>query len=138
MNSNQINMNNLVKLLAIIIFGISGIVYQSCDKNDDPTLEDIVGTWKLTEVSTNDGVSFSFWTLQTTTATFNENGTYSGKGYFGNGSGTWKQSGKTIITYVDGSEYLRYEVKELTSTTCTLVISMTGSDSTLWIKCVKQ
>lgn len=120
------------------MIGLLSIGFQSCSSNnDEPTVNDIVGTWKLTEVSTNDGASFTSWILQTTTATFNADGTYSDKGYFGTGSGTWKQSGKMITTYVDGTEYIRYEVKELTSSTCTLVMSMKGSDSTIWVKCVK-
>lgn len=128
----------LIKFITFFIVGLLYLGFQSCSSgNDEPTINDIVGTWKLTEVSTNNGASFSSWTLQTTTATFNGNGTYFGKGYFGTGSGTWKQSGKMITTYVDGSEYIRYEVKELTSSTCTLVMSMKGSDSTIWGKCVK-
>lgn len=127
-----------LKFVAILMIGLLSFGFQSCSSDDDePTVNDIVGTWKLTEVSTNDGASFTSWILQTTTATFNADGTYSGKGYFGTGSGTWKQSGKMITTYIDGSEYIRYEVKELTSSTCTLVMSMKGSDSTIWVKCVK-
>ena len=110
---------------------------QSCGSEDEPSMDDIVGTWKLTEVSTDNGKTFSTWTLEKTTATFNENGTYSGNGYFGNGYGKWKKSGNTVTTYVDGSEYLRYTIKELTSSTCTLIMSQKGSDATIWIRCIK-
>ena len=41
-----------------------------------------------------------------TYATFNSDGTYNGRGYFGNGSGTYKISGNTIICYIEGEEYL--------------------------------
>lgn len=113
---------------------------QSCGKDneeDGPSQNEIIGTWKLTEVSTDGGVSFSSWTLKETSATFNANGSYSGNGYFGNGNGTWKQKGNFITTYVDGEEYIKYEVKLLSSRTCTLVMSQTGSTSTIWIRCVR-
>lgn len=100
-------------------------------------MDNIIGSWKFTEVSNNNGVSFSSWPMQATGATFNENGTYTGYGYFGNGSGIWKKTGNTIITYVGGDEYLRYEIKEQTSATATLIISMTGSSKTIWVRCVK-
>lgn len=114
------------------------LTFTACsdDDKDEPTLNDIVGTWKLSEVSFNNGESFMSWPFTTTTASFRSDGTYYGRGYFGTGSGTWKQKGNTIITYVDGDEYIRYEVKELTSSTCTLVMS-DKSDS-VWIKCIKQ
>lgn len=111
-----------------------GFAACSDDDKDNPTLTDIVGTWKLSEVST-DGETYIPWPYTRTTATFKSDGTYSGQGYFGNGSGNWKQSGKTIITYVDGEEYMRYEVKELSTSTCTLVMKQGGSS--LWAKCVK-
>ena len=49
----------------------------ACGNDDDePTMDNIVGTWKLTEASTDNGKTFTKWTLEKTTATFNENGTY--------------------------------------------------------------
>lgn len=96
----------------------------------------IVGTWKLSEVS-GDGISYGAWLYEETTATFNGDGTYSGKGYFGNGGGTWVQSGEyTVITYVNGAEYCRYELKDFSGNTCTLVMS--AGSASLWIKCVKK
>lgn len=133
-------MNRLFSILSLIVLATITLGVASCSKDnneDEPTLNDIVGTWKIAEVSTNDGVSFSSWPFQETTATFNSDGTYTGKGYFGNGSGTWKQNGTKITTYVGGKEYIAYTVKELTSLTCTLVMSQTGSDATIWVKCIK-
>ena len=113
------------------------LTFTACsnDDKDEPTLNDIVGTWKLSQVSGDEGKTFIAWPYETTTASFKSDGTYSGKGYFGNGSGTWKQKGKTITTYINGQEFIKYEVKELTSSTCTLV--MKANDASLWIKCIK-
>lgn len=132
-------MDKLFKLLALLLVGINALGFQSCGSDDDdaPTMDNIIGSWKFTEVSTNGGVSFSRWPIQATGATFYENGTYTGYGYFGNGSGTWKKKGNTIVTYVDDEEYLRYEIKEQTSATATLIISITGASETLWVRCIK-
>jgi hypothetical protein len=48
--------------------------------------------------------------------TFNPNGSYSGSGEFGYGSGTYKASGKTIVTYIHGQEYARYDILSLSNT----------------------
>lgn len=130
-------MNNSFKILFILMVGLLALAFQGCSKDDDGlSNDDIVGTWKFTEVSTN-GTNFIKWPYQSTGATFRSDGTYRGFGYFGTGSGTWKKKGKSIITYIDGKEYLRYEVKEQTSASATLVISMTGSDASIWVRCVK-
>lgn len=130
-------MEKIKRLFMLMAILIPAIAFTACsdDDKDEPTLNDIVGTWKLSQVSTDNGQNYIAWPFKTTTATFKSDGTYSGQGYFGNGSGTWKQNGKTIITYVGGEEYMRYEVKELTSTTCTLVMAQDGSS--MWVKCVK-
>ncbi len=132
-------MKKQLNWMLFLLVSLFALPIQSCksDKNDEPAKNDIIGTWKLIEVSTNAGVTFTSWPFMTTTATFNDNGTYSGEGYFGNGSGTWKQSGNMIITYVDGTEFYRYEVKELTSSTCTLIMSSNKTETTIWIKCIK-
>ena len=74
--------------------------------------------------------------IRPTYAKFNQDGTYVGRGYFGNGYGTYDISGKTITCYVDGHEYVRYDIVELMSNTCTLKMMM-GGDS-MDIKCEKR
>ena len=124
----------------VALFATLSMSLVSCsdDDKDEPTKNEIVGTWKLSQVSTDGGTKYIAWPFETTTATFNSNGTYSGRGYFGTGTGTWKQKGKVITTYVGGEEYIKYEVLELSTSTCTLKMGMTGSSSYLHIKCIKQ
>lgn len=126
------------KFFLVALIASFSIAFVSCSEDkDEPTTNDIVGTWKLTEIST-DNSTYIAWPYQTTTATFNSNGTYSGTGYFGNGSGTWKQKGKTITTYIDGQEYFKYDVISLSASTCTLKMSATGTTATIYIKCIKK
>lgn len=125
------------------------MAFAGCSKDDETPkfnydLETLYGTWRVTEVQQKDGSFFDVTTsvaemvFEPTYATFNENGTYSGRGEFGTGSGTYKAEGNTIYTYVEGVEYLRYEVKSLSGEKCHLVMKKQGSSSTLEIKCTKQ
>lgn len=98
----------------------------SCDNDDDGlSKETIVGTWKMTDVEVNGtwyDVSSGFYgSIFGASISFYSNGTYYGKGALGNGWGTWKKSGKTITTYVDGEVYIVYKVSSCTET------KMTGS-----------
>lgn len=107
-------------------------------------LETLYGTWRITEVQQQDGSFFDVTTsiaelvFEPTYATFNADGTYSGRGAFGTGSGTYKAEGNTIYTYIGGVEYLRYEVKSLSGDKCHLIMAESGSSATLEIKCTKQ
>lgn len=62
----------------------------------------------------------------------------SSREFFGSGSSTYTASGNTVMTYIDGKEYLRYEVLSLTENACEVIMSMTGASETLQIKCVKN
>ena len=110
----------------LLFLAISSIVLLglcSCSNDKDDEYKDaIIGRW--------------YPMIRPTYAKFNQDGTYVGRGYFGNGYGTYDISGKTITCYVDGCEYVRYEVVELMSNTCTLKMMM-GGDS-MDIKCEKR
>lgn len=124
-------------LLATIV-----IAMPSCsDDKDEPDggiKENIIGTWKGTAAKVDgnwiDITKYPYSSLGFS-ATFYKDGTYYGKGAFGTGSGTYKIKGKTIETYVDGTLYLKYEVKEMTSSTAELTI--VEGNSTLDVKVIK-
>ena len=121
-------------LLFLAIFSIVLLGLCSCSNDKDDEYKDaIIGTWELVQVKV-DGRWYPM--IRPTYAKFNQNGTYVGRGYFGNGYGTYDISGKTITCYVDGYEYVRYEIVELMSNTCTLKMMM-GGDS-MDIKCEKR
>lgn len=125
-------------LLAVMTVGFS-TVFTSCSDDDDAfdyEMSQLVGTWVVSQVDTGSG--YRTWPLQRTTATFNADGTYSGRGYFGTGSGTYRASGKTIITYISGEEYYRYDVLSLSGNTCELRMYMVGADEDLKLKCTKE
>lgn len=127
-------MKKLLLLLLVLPF-----VFGSCSSDDDEdnSIKDqIVGTWKLTHLDSGSGYIEVPSSMTQTYATFNQNGTYSGRGYLGNGTGTYNVSGKTIKCYVEGELYLTYEVLNVSSTIAEL--KMTDGDTTIKIKCSKQ
>lgn len=128
------------KILFVLAIMLPMIVFSSCSKDDDEksneTLELILGTWEVSQVDTGKG--YQDWILEKTSASFKKDGTYSGKGYFGNGEGTYEMSGKTITCYVSGKEYVKYDIIDLTSSTCELKMYVSGSSEDIKIKCVKK
>ena len=135
---------NYLQMLVVLMTAILSVGIMSCSKDDDGgssfnyPIEDLYGTWKISQMKTSESSSYKNWILTTTTATFYSNGTYSGHGYFGNGSGTYTAKGNTITTFVEGQVYITYTVLSLSGSTVELKLSQPGSSSVLGVKCVKQ
>lgn len=64
--------------------------------------------------------------------------TYSGSGYFGNGSGTYKAEGDMIYTYIDGEELYRYKVHSISNGIAEVSMGVAGDNITLEIKLQKS
>lgn len=119
---------------------VLSIAFTSCSKDDDEPkfnydINILIGTWEITEVDTGDG--YDIWVLEATSATFNSDGTYVGKGYFGNGKGTYTAEDNTVTCYVDGKEFLKYDVINLAAKSCELKMYVEGGSS-IKIKCKKK
>lgn len=132
-----------LSMLTVLMVAILSVGVISCSKDDDNnsfnySMETLYGTWKISKMKMSEGGSYTNWVLTPTTATFNSNGTYSGYGYFGNGSGTYSAKGNTITTYVGGEVYVVYTVLSLSGSTVELKMSLPDSNETIWVMCVKQ
>ena len=119
---------SLMLLLATMM-----VFLPSCSKdNDEP--EDIktqmIGTWDATSVkfSDSDWVDITNYPSMALSITFNKDGSYSGRGALGNGSGTYTVSGRTIKTYVGGELYGTYYVNSVSGNEAELKLTM-GSTS---------
>ncbi len=133
-------MNLAVKAALMMIICVLTIGFSSCSKDNEYTpsgeiATNIVGTWEIEQYNTGEG--YHNWLLKTTKATFNKNGTYSGSGYFGNGTGTYKIKGSTITCYVEGEKFLIYKVISLEGAKATLSVTDAEDTDTLLIKCTK-
>ncbi len=132
----------------LLLFVFATLIISCSDDEDTPSfnydMESLYGKWRVTHIQRSTGAYFDITTsvaeqtFEPTYATFNSDGSYTGEGYFGDGTGTYKAVENTITTYVDGSEYIKYDVVSFSDTTATLTMSMTGSDSELNIKVKKQ
>lgn len=107
-------------------------------------METLYGTWRITHLEQKSGAmleiatpTMEFW-YTPTYATFNSDGTFSGRGLFGNGSGTYKAQGKTVTCFIDGQEFMKYKVISLSKTECELEMSPAGSSTSTKIRCKKQ
>ena len=115
----------------------------SCSKDDVPGFDKsiIIGTWDLTEAYINGqwiDLTSSKYSHYQASITFKDGGQYTGKGYFGNGDGTYTYDGKIINTYVSGKLYYSYEIASLTQTSCELIMSNEAGDTPLKIKAKKR
>mgnify|MGYP001442252546 FL=1 len=114
-------------------------IFASCSSDEDednPIKDQIIGTWKMTHLDSGSGYIEVPSSMTQTYATFNQDGTYSGRGYFGNGTGTYSVSGKTIKCYVEGELYLTYTVINVTSSNAEL--KMSDGETDINVKCSKQ
>jgi len=119
----------------MFLLAMLSLCVTSCSKDDEDDfaypMEQLYGKWKATELKI-DGSWYDVtrypYTRFGMNITFYEDGTFYGSGYLGNGSGTYKVSGKTITTYVSGKEYAVYTVNSLNGNKADLILRM-GSES---------
>lgn len=105
----------------------------SCSSDDDEPdniQSQMIGTWDATSVKfsgDNDWTEITKYPSMSLSITFNKDGSYSGRGALGNGSGIYTVSGKTIKTYVGGELYGTYYVKTMSGNYAELTLTMGNS-----------
>lgn len=134
-----------MKKFLLVLMAIFTIALTGCEKNEDQAfkfgMDNLYGTWKGIAIQTDgEWVDITKWpnTHFSFSATFYQDGTYSGEGYFGNGSGTYKAKGDMIYTYVDGEEFYRYKVYSLSDGIAEMAMGVEGNNTTLRIRVKKQ
>ena len=123
-------------LLTCLVFSLSLVSCSDDDDDKNPYYDKIVGTWQIVQEKTKQSGNYMNWPFSPTYATFKANGEYSGRGYFGTGSGSWSIKGNRVSTYIEGQLYATYDIISTTSTTSELKMSI--GDEALWIKCKKE
>lgn len=136
----------LSMLLAVMTVGLSA-VFTSCSSDDDENkfdypMETVYGTWETTAVKQKNGdwldLTSWVWAEYRAKATFYSDGTYTGSGALGNGSGTYTVAGNTIVTYVNGKEYTRYVVSYISSDGTEMQGTMSDKTSSIEFKAKKK
>lgn len=127
-----------------ILFLLSAFCLTSCSSSDDDfdyPLDELYGCWRITHVEIDGKMlnvtGYYSTVFKPTYATFKKNGRYHGKGYFGEGSGTYDASGDTITCYIDGEALFSYKVISLFGSTCELLMRTSRSENSLKIRCKK-
>lgn len=124
-DEQRINYKNRMKTKLLMMVA-AVLALAGCSKDDEPGFDYeislIHGTWRVSHAWLNGGYLNVVGTIyedvfEPTYITFNSDGSYSGEGEFGYGSGTYKASGKTIVTYIGGEEYARYDILSLSENT---------------------
>lgn len=129
----------LLNIMTIIMVAVMSAGFVSCSDDEDEVgipLESLYGTWNISEIKVLESTPYYPREFAKTSATFNSDGTYQGKGVYGNGSGTYTVNGNTITTYVDDEVYIVYTLISLKDDVAELKLD-TG-ETVLWIKCVKE
>lgn len=127
-----------------LLFTVMFLMFSGCSSDGDDfdyPMDTLYGSWEGVSINLNEGwvnITEYPYTRFAFSIRFNSDGTYSGRGYFGNEYGTYTAKGKTIITYVNGKEYLRYEVKSLSNNIAELSMTVDGSGENLEIKAKKS
>lgn len=120
------------KTFLMVLISALSLLAISCSKSDSDSIEkQIIGTWDAVQCKTSSGTWIEIPTRLSLSATFKSDGTYTGRGALGNGSGTYTVSGHTIKTYVDGTLYLTYYVNSISGTQAELTISSGSSSMTI-------
>ncbi len=121
---------SMMFLLAMLNFCMT-----SCSKDDvnlgsfDYPTDELFGTWNASVIHVKGSLRWIVvenYPRYKMSITFNSDGTFSGEGYFGNGSGTYRLYGKTITTYIDGKVYITYTVNELSSGVADITLTKGG------------
>lgn len=121
----------------LFVLAVATATILGCGKDgeigpESPYKSSIVGTWELTHFNGISVASMPDVFTKTTTITFGNDGSYLGRGIFGDGSGTYVLTGSTVKTYIDGELYHTYEIISLSGNV--VEAKMTDSSSTATIK----
>lgn len=141
-------------LLLAVICTLSFSMVSCSSKDDDSTetvtfsQKDLLGVWRITHVDlTKEGSMVDVTSNEMeqmfppTFAAFKADGTYLGEGALGDGKGTYKINGTSVICYYEGKEFARYKVLKLNGKTCHLKVTLAypiAGRKTYQIICEKQ
>ena len=133
-----------------LLLALITLVAVACSKEEtekstfDYPMEALYGTWRITHIKQKDGTMLDVTTARAekyfkpTYAKFRSDGTYVGIGQFGDGVADYKAKGKTITCYIDGAEYLRFDIISLVGGIAEMEMYIEKGGKPYRIRCEKQ
>ena len=127
----------------MLLLAMLSLCVTSCSKDDDVDLgtfdypkDELFGKWNASTIHVKGSLRWIIvedYPRYKMSITFNSDGTFSGEGYLGNGSGTYRLFGKTITTYIDGKVYITYTVNDLSSGVANITATMGGESIDMYV-----
>lgn len=140
------------KFFFIIMTTLSAcIMLASCDnknnleekpEDNEPGVAEVgrsllYGDWNVVMAKYTQDATMTRWEQKETSFTFNENGLYEGKGYYGDVKGIYTIKGGIITVLIDNVTYAEYKVLAQSEESLTLCVSFTTTPSKVWLQCTK-
>lgn len=95
----------------------------------------VIGSWQAVQLKLEESGEYAAWPYEETFATFCEDGTYRGEGHFGSGKGTYIIIENSLITSIEGSPYITYQVTSLENEVAEMRITLHDYNQHLWLRC---
>ena len=95
----------------------------------------LYGEWEIYKAKYAPDASMTEWGEKPTYFTFNENGLYEGKGYYGDVKGIYTIQGNVIKVLIDNVTYAEYKVLEQAEDALTVRATFTSTPSKVWMEC---
>ncbi len=132
-----------MRKLLVFLFIFNYFLINSCSSKDTSDNDEFIydlntlyGIWKVTEIDTGSGYEPVHDLMIQTYTTFNSDGTYSTKGYYGSGSGKYLTVNKSIKCYIEDKLFMTFEVLNLSENNAEF--KMSKYNGTAKIKYQKQ
>ena len=132
-------------LYSIFSIVTAGLLLIGCNPNGDewdnePGVAEVnrallYGEWEINKAKYAPDATMTEWGEKPTYFTFNENGLYEGKGYYGDVKGIYTIQGNVIKVLIDNVTYAEYKVLEQAEDALTVRATFTSAPSKVWMEC---
>lgn len=103
--------------------------------------DSLIGTWHVEKAKFTEQAEMTKWEHESTSIEFKKNGEFEGKGYFGNGSGTYtvEENYNTIHTFINNQPFITYEVTayDKENNVAQMTATVESSSQKIWLECAK-
>lgn len=134
-------------LYSIFSIVTAGLLLIGCETNpngdeldNEPGVAEVdrallYGEWEIAKAKYAPDATMTEWDQKPTYFTFNENGIYEGKGFYGDVKGVYTLQDNVIKVLIDNVTYAEYKVLAQAEDALTVRASFTSTPSMVWMEC---